>query len=71
MPNKYTNKWEQTKLQIYEIILHAFPDLSKSFVSDFKQIEFLLHCIADMLRDLAYAIMSAYPSVQKKFYFIV
>ena len=66
MSNKNTIKWEPTKLQIDEIILPAYTDLSKSCVSYIKQLECPPEYMADMLRDLAEAIITSYPSVQDK-----
>tara|TARA_S200000501_G_scaffold7626_1_gene6783 strand:+ start:870 stop:1091 length:222 start_codon:yes stop_codon:yes gene_type:complete len=58
------NKWEPTKSQIDEIILPAYTELSKSCVSYIKQLECPPQYIADMLRDLASAIMTSYPKVK-------
>ena len=66
MSEKNTNKWEPTKLQIDEIILPAYTDLSKRCVSYIKQLECPLLYIADMLRDLSDAIMTSYPEVKNK-----
>ena len=65
MSEKNTNKWEPTKLQIDEIILPAYTDLSMRCVSFIKQLECPPQYIADMLRDLADAIMTSYPEVKK------
>ena len=53
MTEKNTRRWEPTKLQIDEIILPAYTDLSKKCVSYIKQLECLPKYIADMLSDLA------------------
>ena len=66
MSNKNTIKWEPTKLQIDEIILPAYTDLSKSCVSYIKQLQCPPQYMADMLIDLAEAIITSYPSVQDK-----
>ena len=66
MSNKNTNRWEPTKLQIDEIILPAYTDLSKRCVSYIKQLDCPPQYIADMLRDLADAIMTSYPEVKNK-----
>ena len=66
MSKKNTNRWEPTKLQIDEIILPAYTDLSKRCVSYIKQLECPPQYIADMLRDLADAIMTSYPEVKNK-----
>ena len=66
MSNKNTNRWEPTKLQIDEIILPAYTDLSKRCVSYIKQLDCPPQYIADMLSDLANAIMTSYPEVDDK-----
>ena len=66
MSNKNTIKWEPTKLQIDELNLPVYTDLSKSCVSYIKQLEFPPQYMADLLRDLAEVIISSYPSVQDK-----
>jgi hypothetical protein len=66
MSNKNINRWEPTKLQIDEIILPAYTDLSKKCVSYIKQLDCPLQYIADMLSDLADAIMTAYPEIKDK-----
>ena len=66
MSGKNTNRWEPTKLQIDEIILPAYTDLSKKCVSYIKQLECPPQYIADMLRDLSDAIMTLYPEVKNK-----
>ena len=66
MSEKNTNRWEPTKLQIDEIILPAYSELSKRCVSYIGQLECPPQYIADMLRDLADAIMTSYPKVKNK-----
>ena len=66
MSEKNTNKWKPTKLQIDEIILPAYTDLSKSCVSHIKQLECPPQYIADMLNYIADAIMASYPEVKDK-----
>ena len=66
MSNKNTIKWEPTKLQIDELNLPFYTDLSKSCVPYIKQLEFPPQYMADLLRDLAEAIISSYPPVQDK-----
>ena len=63
---KNTNRWEPTKLQIDEIILPAYTDLSKRCVFYINQLGCPPQYIADMLRDLADAIMTSYPEVKNK-----
>ena len=60
-----TNKREPNKLQRDEIILPTYKDLFKKFFSYINEIDCLPQYIVYMLRDLAYAIMTSYPSVQE------
>ena len=64
MDKKIINRWEPTKLQIDNIILPAYTDLSKRCVSYINELECPPQYIADMLRDLADAIMTSYPEVK-------
>ena len=70
MPNKNINRWEPRKSQIDEIILPAYTNLSKISVSYIKQLYCPPQYIADMLRDLADAIMTSYPEVKEKNQFL-
>ena len=58
------DRWEPTKLQIDEIILPAYTELSKRSVVYIKQLNCPPQYVADMLRDLADAIMTSYPEVK-------
>ena len=60
------NRWEPTKPQIDNIILPAYTDLSKKCVSYIKELDCPPQYVADMLRDLADAIMTSYPSLKEK-----
>ncbi|CAE19483.1 hypothetical [Prochlorococcus marinus subsp. pastoris str. CCMP1986] len=64
MDKKNINRWEPTKIQIDNIILPAYTDLSKRCVSYINELECPPQYIADMLRDLADAIMTSYPEVK-------
>ena len=64
MQKKNLNRWEPTKLQIDEIILPAYTNLSKSCAAYIRELECPPQYIADMLRDLADAIMTSYPEVK-------
>ena len=66
MPNKKTNRCELTKLQIDEVILPAYTDLLKRYVSYIKQLECSPKYITYMLSDLAETIMTSYPEVKDK-----
>ena len=59
--NNNINRWEPTKLQIDEIILPAYSYLSKKCVYYINELGCPPQYIADMLRDLAEAIMTSYP----------
>tara|TARA_Y100000991_G_C21743492_1_gene251556 strand:+ start:343 stop:555 length:213 start_codon:yes stop_codon:yes gene_type:complete len=65
MTKSNLNRWEPTKFQLDEIILPAYTDLSKKCVSYIKELECPPQYIADMLKDLAYAITSSYPQVNE------
>ena len=66
MSNKNQNRWEPTKLQIDEVILPAYTDISKKCVSYINKLECPPKYIADMMRDIADAIMTSYPEVKEK-----
>ena len=61
MPKNNFNRWEPTKLQIDEIILPAYNDLSMKCVAYIKELDCTPQYIADMLRNLAKAIMTSCP----------
>ena len=61
MPKNNFNRWEPKKLQIDEIILPTYTDLSQRCVAYIKEIDCQQQYIADMLIDLAEAIMTSYP----------
>ena len=52
---------EPTKLQIDEIVLPAYTDLSKRCVACINELYCTPQYIADMLRDFANAIITLYP----------
>ena len=66
MSEKNTNRLKPTKLQINEIILTVYAYLSKRCVTYINKLECPPQYIADMLRDLADAIMTSYPEVKNK-----
>ena len=65
MPRNNFNRWEPTKLQIDEIILPEYNDLSKRCVASINEIDFPPQYILDMLRDLAQAIMNSYHEFKR------
>ena len=64
MSQKNLNRWEPTKLQIDNIILLAYTDLSKKCVSYINQLDCPTQNIADILRDISDAIMNSYPVIK-------
>ena len=64
MSKNNIKKWEPTKLQIDNIILPAYNDISKNCVAYINKLECPPQYIADMLRDIADAIMTSYPEVK-------
>ena len=64
------NRWEPTKLQIDKIILPAYVDLSKICFCYIKELKCKPKYISDMLRDIAYAIMSSYLEFKDNNYFL-
>ncbi len=63
MDKNSITRWEPTKLQIDNII-PAYTDFSKRCVACIKELECTPKYIADILRDLADAIMTSYPEVK-------
>ena len=61
MDKNITNRWEPTNLQIDDTILPAYTDLSNRCVAYINELECPTQYIADMVRDLADAIMTSYP----------
>ena len=66
MSPKNFNKWEPTNLQIDNIILPAYTDLSKKCVPYINQLDCQTQNIADILRDISDAIMNSYPVIKNK-----
>ena len=65
MTNRNPKRLKPTKLHINEIIFPAYTDLSKRCISYKKTLEPPQY-IADMLSDIADAIMTSYPEVKDK-----
>ena len=55
------NRCEPTKLQIDEIVLPAYTDLSKRCFAYINELDCPPQYIADMLRDFPDAIITLYP----------
>ena len=64
MDKNIINRWEPIKLQIDNNSLTAYTHLSKRCVAYINELECPPQYIADMLRDLADAIMTSYPEVK-------
>ena len=64
MSSKNLNRWEPTKLQIDNIFLPAYTDLSKKCFSYINQLDCPTQNIADILRDISDAIMNSYPVIK-------
>ena len=64
MSSKNLNRWESTKLQIDNIILPAYTNLSKKCVSFMNQLDYPTQNIADILRDISDEIMNSYPVIK-------
>ena len=65
MSKNNIHKWEPTKLQIDNIILPAYTDTSKKCVAYINKLGCPPQYIADMLRDIADAIMISYPEIKE------
>ena len=71
MTKNNLNRCQPTKIQIDTVNLTAYKDLSKRCISLIRKIECLIQFIANMLRDLADAIISLYPEVKGKKFKII
>ena len=61
MPKNNLNRWVSTNLQIDEITIPAYNDLSKKCFGYIRELDCPPQYIADMLRDLDEVIMNSYP----------
>lgn len=59
-------KWEPTKEQIDNLILPAYTEMAKRSVHYINQFECPPEYVADMLRDIADALISAHPESDNK-----
>ena len=66
MSKKIEKRWDLIKLKIDEIILPLYLELSKRLISFIEKLECPSRYLADILRDLADAIMTSYPKVKEK-----
>ena len=58
-------KWHPTKEQLDEMILPAYNEITKMSVSFINKLECPPEFVADMLRDVAEAIISSHPESNK------
>tara|TARA_Y100000589_G_scaffold247551_1_gene235517 strand:+ start:1217 stop:1429 length:213 start_codon:yes stop_codon:yes gene_type:complete len=54
-------EWQPTQEQIDNLILPAYEDIAKRSISYINQFECPPEYVADMLRDIADALISAHP----------
>ena len=59
--------WRPTQEQLDEIILPAYNEITKMSVSFINKLECPPEYVADMLRDVAEAIISSHPESNKSF----
>ena len=59
-------KWEPTKDQIDNLILPAYTEMAKKSVYYINQFQCPPEYVADMLRDIADALISAHPDSETK-----
>ena len=64
MSIKNKNKWEPNKTQLDDVILPVYTDMSKKCVFYIRKVECPPKYIADMLKEIANAIISSYPEDQ-------
>ena len=65
MNNNDASMWTPTQKQIDELILPAYTDIAKQSVSYINQFQCPPEYVADMLRDIADALVSAHPNSKK------
>tara|TARA_Y100001978_G_C23518275_1_gene348981 strand:- start:169 stop:441 length:273 start_codon:yes stop_codon:yes gene_type:complete len=65
MNNNNQLKWDPTEEQIDNMILPAYTFLAKKSVEYIEQFECPPEYVADMLRDIADALISSHPSSDK------
>ena len=64
MSQKNLNRWGTIKLQIDDIILPAYIDLSKKCVSYINQLDCQTQNIVDILSNISDKIMNFYPIIK-------
>ena len=57
--------WQPNQSQIDNLILPAYTDLAKKSVSLIKEIDCPPEYVADMLRDIADALINSHPNSEK------
>ena len=66
MTNTGNSKWEPTQEQIDSQILPAYTDIAKKSVQYINAFQCPPEYVADMLRDIADALISAHPDSENK-----
>ena len=66
MTNSIQAKWEPTQDQIDNVILPAYSEMAKKSVYYINQFQCPPEYVADMLRDIADALISAHPDSETK-----
>ena len=61
MNNNDSSIWTPTQKQIDELILPAYTDIAKQSVSYINQFQCPPEYVADMLRDIADALITSHP----------
>ena len=57
--------WQPTQVQLDEMILPAYNEITKMSFSFINKLEYLPEFVADMLRDVADAIVFSHPESNK------
>ena len=66
MTNTFKAKWEPTQEQIDNQILPAYTEMAKQSVHLINEFKCPPEYVADMLRDIADALISAHPESESK-----
>ena len=67
MTNTCKSKWEPTKEQIENKILPSYTEMAKQSVHLINEIKCPPEYVADMLRDIADALISAHPESDNEY----
>ena len=66
MADTNKEKWEPTQEQIDNLILPAYSEMAKKSVQYINEFECPPEYVADMLRDIAEALISAHPESENE-----